>query len=231
MQHLKWFAEQPDSKLSSHGVRQERHAVRYLHLGADVELASTTHFIRHISNDQLNRHLEALQGPLYDELRRCIDTVLGKMFDQDEWTEVNVYGCMQEVVFPAMCRVFLGQLDMDPRVLTAFQRYITVLGLSTIFVGELPRLLKGLVARLVRVPLAYYRNKTLRILTPLVETQLSQRVTQDEDDGSNFIQHCARLSEKSIVGGVGDVAAPEVIAEWIMMLASLHMSSFVKCSG
>ncbi|KUJ14784.1 cytochrome P450 [Mollisia scopiformis] len=208
-QYVKWFAEQSDSKLNSLGVRQERHAVRYLHLGADVELASTTQFIRLISNDCLNQHLEALMGPLQDEMRRCIDAAFMNASSQNEWSTINVYSCIQDIVFPAMCRVFFGQSDMDPRLLKALQRYITVLGLSTIFVGELPHMLKGLLARLVRMPLAYYRNQTLRILIPLVESQLSRR---DGSDESSFIRQCARLSEKNAVGGRGNAVAPQGFA-------------------
>jgi hypothetical protein len=229
VQHIRWFSEQPDSKLSSHGVRQERHAVRYLHMGNQVELESTTRFIRYASNDRLNRHLESLQGLLHDEIRRGVDSVFGSQNqDQDDgWSEINLYGSMQDVVFPAMCRVFLGKdlgesNEERQRVLSVFQRYLMAMGISTIFIGELPRMLKGLVARVVRIPLAYYRSQTLRILIPLVESQLPSTAEQhqDEESGSDFIKHCVRLSKKSTVSGSSGEATPNLIAEWIMMLAS-----------
>ena len=217
VKHLKWFSEQPDSKLSSHGVRQERHAVKYLHMG--IELTTTMHFIERISGDRLTRNLHLTQQPMYDELRRCVDTVFGK--DQDEWKEINVYDSLQDIVMPTMSRVFLGlPLCRDPRVVNGLSRYILALGLGTIFVGELPRMLKAVVARLVRLPLAYYRRKTLDILTPVVERQMARAAESgdDEEQESGFIQACAKVSEKSVVGGVGNACEPEVIAEWIMSL-------------
>lgn len=75
----------------------------------------------------------------------------------------------------------------------------------------------GVIARVIKLPLWYYRNKTLAVLTPAVEKQLALG-KNSEADGSNFIWHAAKLSEKSIVGGIGATSKPEVIAEWIMSL-------------
>ncbi|KAH8886633.1 cytochrome P450 [Thozetella sp. PMI_491] len=61
------------------------------------------------------------------------------------------------------------------------------------------------------MPLAYYRQKTLNILTPIVHSQLSQHLTKEgdeADDKSNFIRHCAKLSEKNDVGGIGNQVSP-----------------------
>lgn len=260
-QHVKWFSEQPDSKLSSYGVRQERHAVKYLHMG--IELSTTMHFIerskrpyinfqfqnahsRHpeitcadlslpispVSGDQLTRNLHLLQGPVHDELKLCIDQVFGT--NQDEWKVINVYNSFEDIVMPAMTRAFLGlPLSRDPQLLKAFRRYIMALGLGTIFVGELPRWLKSVVARLVKLPLWYYRNKTLSILTPVVDRQLAKgrrelknrRDGDEDEDDLTFIRACASISEKNVVGGVGNVAGPEVIAEWIMSLVSKNRIS------
>ena len=227
---LKWFSEQPDSKLSSYGVRLERHAVRYLHMG--IELSTTMHFIERISGDRLARNLEKAHHPMHDELRRCIDAVFGT--NDQEWTERNVYNSLQDVVVPTMSRVFLGlPLSREPRVLKAFHRYILALGLGTIFVGELPRVLKAVVARVVKLPLWYYRNRTLSILTPVVERQLMPRADHDggEDKELDFIRACAKISEKSTVGGIGNVCKPEVIAEWIMSLvqwSGLQTSDYAR---
>ena len=219
---LKWFAEQPDSKLSSHGVRNERHAVKYLHMG--IELGTTMHFLERISGDRLARNLDALQPALHDELRTCIDRVFG--LDTEEWREINVYSSLNDVVMPAISRAFLGlPLSRDPRVLNAFHRYIMALGLGTIFVGELPRFLKAVVARVVKLPLWYYRNKTLSILTPVVEAQLRRKTANPGEEGLEFVRACAKISEKNAVGGMGNAASAEVIAEWIMSLVSQQCDS------
>ncbi|KAK3943339.1 P450 monooxygenase [Diplogelasinospora grovesii] len=223
-EHVKWFSEQPDSKLSSHDVRQERHAVRYLQKGVNLE--PTMHFMERICGDRLSKNLHTLQEPLHDELRRCIDTVFGTA---DEWKGVCVYSAMEVIVMPAMSRVFLGlPLSRDPRILTAFRRYILAMGLAVNFVGELPKALKGVVARVVGIPLSYYRWQTLRVLTPVVAGQLKYRLEKtQEGDGADFIRHCAKISEKNMVGGKGVVSDPRIIAEWIMSLGFAGSTSTI----
>ena len=213
---LKWFSDQPDSKLSSYGVRQERHAVKYLNMG--IELSTTTRFMERVIGDRLVRRLETVQEPMTDEFRRCIDSVFGT--NDKEWTELNVYDSMQNIIVPTIIRVFLGlPLSREPRVLKAFHRYILALGLGTIFVGELPRVLKAVVARAVKLPLWYYRSKMLCILMPVVGRQSAQRVEGKFDDKElSFIQACAEVSKKSTVDGIGNVCRPEVIAEWILSM-------------
>ncbi|KUI64054.1 Fumitremorgin C monooxygenase [Cytospora mali] len=228
-EHVSWFASQPDSRLSSYGVRQERHAVKYLHMG--IEQTTTMHFIERISGDALARNLHLLQPSMYAELQRCIDRVFG--LQEGEWTEVKVYSAFEGIIFPAMTRALLGlELSCDEHFLCVFRRYIMALGLGTIFVGELPKLLKGMVARVVRLPLLYYRNKTLGILTPVVQRELTRLGEMPVDKTNpnkeyNFIWQCARVSEKNTVGGMGTRASAAVIAEWIMSLGFAGSSSTV----
>ena len=219
---LKWFSDQPDTRLSSHLVGQERFAYKYLQI--DVKHAETVHFVDRIIKDQLARHLEAAQGPLHDELRRCIDAAFGT--DEDDWKELNIYHAMQAIAMPAICRVILGlPLARDPWLLKVFSRYLTVLHSSMVFLGQLPRSLKGVLARLAGLPLRYYRNQTLNVLAAAVETQL-ERDSQgyaDHSEGSDFVRACARISEKNPVGGIGQKASSTVIAQWIMTLVwSFH---------
>lgn len=220
--------------MSSYGVRQERHAVKYLHMG--IEQATTMHFIERISGDALARNLHLLQPPMYAELQRCIEGVFspsGTNFKEGEWSEIKVYSAFEDIVFPAMTRALLGlELSRDEHFLGVFRRYIMALGLGTIFVGELPKLLKGVVARVVRLPLLYYRNKTLGILTPVIQRELTRidETPVDRNDPSkeyNFIWQCAKVSEKNTVGGVGTRASAAVIAEWIMSLGFAGSSSTV----
>ena len=200
-------------------MRQERHAVKYLHTG--VDLATSVHFIERISGDRLARNLHLVQQPVFDELRSHIDTVFGK--DGDSWKEINVYQSLQVIVMAAINRTFLGlPLCRHPHLVESLNRYILALGLGTIFVGELPRSLKAVAAWFVKLPLAYYRRRTLNILTPAVEHQITQAhgtgKGNTEGQESNFIRSCAKVSEKNTVGGIGRASDPSVIAEWIMHL-------------
>lgn len=234
VEHVSWFASQPDSQLSSYGIRQERHAVKYLHMG--IEQTTTMHFIERISGDSLARNLHLLQPPIYAELQRCIDGIFsssGTCLEDGEWSEVKVYSALEDIVFPAMTRALLGlELSRDKHFLCVFRRYIMALGLGTIFIGELPQLLKSVVARIVRLPLLYYRNKTLGILTPVVQRELTRlgETPVDKNDPKkeyNFIWQCAKVSEKNAVGGMGTRASAAVIAEWIMSLGFAGSSSTV----
>lgn len=194
-----------------------------------IEQSTTMHFIERISGDALARNLHLLQPAMHAELRRCIDDIFGTSAS-NEWTEIKVYDAFESIVFPAITRALLGlELSRDQHFLSVFRRYIMALGLGTIFVGELPKVLKGVVARIVRLPLLYYRNKTLGILAPVVARQL---VELDDEKGPtnreyNFIRQCAKISEKNTVGGIGTRAPPEVIAEWIMSLGFAGSSSTV----
>jgi hypothetical protein len=194
-----------------------------------IEQSTTMHFIERISGDALARNLHLLQPPMHAELRRCIDDIFGASAS-NEWTEIKVYDAFENIVFPAMTRALLGlELSRDAHFLSVFRRYIVALGLGTIFVGELPKLLKGVVARIVRLPLLYYRNKTLGTLTPVVARQLAKLDEEKSPSNReyNFIWQCAKILEKNIVGGIGIRAPPAVIAEWIMSLGFAGSSSTV----
>ena len=169
-----------------------------------------------------------MQQPTYDELRRCIDDVFGTTDEGGGWKEVNIYRSIQDVVMQTMSRVFFGlPLSRDLRLVNAFRRYVLAMGLGTIFVGGLPRVLKSVVARLVRVPLWYYRRETLAVLVPVVERQMARGLEGKGNEvvEAYFIKRCAKISEKIFVGGLEKASSPEIIAEWIM---SLVTNSFLE---
>ncbi|KAL1873165.1 hypothetical protein Daus18300_003984 [Diaporthe australafricana] len=228
-EHVSWFASLPDSQLSSHGVRQERHALKYLHLG--IEQTTTMHFIKHVSGDALARNLHLLQPPMHAELRRLTDGVFGASpAASDGWTEIKVCDAFGDIVFPVITRALLGEeLSRDVHFLSVFRRFFMVFGFGTIFVGQLPKLLKGVVARLVRSSFLYYRKKTLGILTPVVTRQLAKLDEENSrsNEDYNFIWQCAKISEKNSLGGIGARAPPGIIAEWIMAMGFAGSSATV----
>lgn len=218
MDQVSWLASQPDSQLSSQRLRQERHALEYLHIG--TEYSTALHFIRNISGDVLTRNLHLLQPFMHAELRLRIDGTFGASAS-DEWTEIKVYDAFQNIVFQTMTHCILGpELSRDEHFVGVFRRYVMATGMGIVFVGELPRLLKGLIARILRLPLLYYHKKTLAILTPVVARHL-EHLDEEKSPSNrnfNFIWHCAKISEKNAVGGIGTRASPATIAEWIMFL-------------
>ena len=196
----------------------ERHAVRYLHTG--VDFGSTMFFLDRIIGDSLTRKLDMVQGAIYDEVRQGIDVVFGA--DDNDWKIVNVYDSLQEIVLRAMSRVFFGlPLGRDPAFLTSFKRYILAMGVATIVIGQLPRILKSLVVPIFNVPLWFYRAKTLRAIVPVVNRQMSER---DEDklkadgDKYDFITQSARVSAKA--NSLRYKADPKILAEWILLLVT-----------
>lgn len=224
---MSWWASQPDSQLSTHEVREERQALKYLNLG--FEQTTAVHFIKHIGGDALARNLNLFQPPMHAELRRNIDGIFGASAS-DKWTEIKVYDAFENIMFPVITRALLGvELSREERFVSVLRHFLTMLGLGTVFVGQLPKLLKGVVGRVVRFPILYYRTKTLEILTPVVADHLAKL---DEEQGRsneeyNFIRECAKISEKSPIGGIGTRAPPAVIAEFILMIAFAGSSSTI----
>lgn len=153
---------------------------------------------------------------MYEEIRLGFDRVFG--IDDSQWKTVNVYDSMQQIALSTMSRVFFGlNLSRDDNFLALYSRYILAMGVGTIVVGELPRLFKRLLVPAFNLPLRYYRRRTMRMVVPEVEKELSRTVTDGE--GDNFIRQCARVSKKPAAGGSWEDAP--LLAESIMMLVSL----------
>ncbi|KAI0413446.1 cytochrome P450 [Xylaria grammica] len=216
VEHIKWLCSQVDRKSSNHAIHQERHAAKYLKKG--IELSTSRHFLGRLIRDRLNRHLHELQPLMHDELRLRIDELYGR--NEEEWKEIDLYRGFEGVVTATITRVLLGlPLSRDPRISSAFQRYTLFLGLGVLYVGQLPRIFKRVVAGVINLPLGYYRNKALAALIPVVEQQVALGMDKENDvDKAQFVWHAAKISEKSIVDGLGTTCKPEVIAEWVMLL-------------
>ncbi|KAL8728149.1 MAG: hypothetical protein Q9166_005599 [cf. Caloplaca sp. 2 TL-2023] len=202
-EHIKWFSNQPDSSLSSAEIRKERHAVRYLHVGVDFN--STVFFLERFIGESLAKKLDMLQKPMYEEIRHNTDKICG--VDETEWKTINVYNSLQEIILPAMSRVFFGlPLSHDPKFLTSFRRYVLAMGVGTIVIGQLPRYFKGLLVPLFNVPLWYYREKTMKELVPMIERQLVEiRDTKTEvvEEKYDLVSQSARVATK--LSGIRDV--------------------------
>ncbi|KAI1382458.1 cytochrome P450 [Hypoxylon crocopeplum] len=217
-EHVRWFGEQSDSTMSSKTIREERHASKYLHMG--VEFSSTLYFMDRVIRDSLTRNLDDIQEPLCDEISRGFDEVFG--IDSAEWKTLNVYQSMQEIILRAMCRVFFGeQISRNQEFLTTYSRYILAMGVGTMIIGILPKFMKRLLVPMFNVPLWYYRRRTLRILLPVVEQQVSQSLI--DNNNYDFISQCARTSAKST--STKTAAEPKLLAEWMMLLGFAAFNS------
>lgn len=168
-----------------------------------------------------------IQGPMYDEIRRSTDEVFG--IDDTEWRTLNVYNSLQEIILPAMSRVFFGlPLGRTPTFLTSFRRYVLAMGIGTIVIGQLPRVFKGLVVPIFNVPLRYYRGKTLKALVPVVEQQLSERSDDQAkagEDKYDLIKQSTRVSAK--MSSFRNAADPKMLAEWIMLTVGVFTISVI----
>ncbi|XXH04100.1 hypothetical protein Hte_010511 [Hypoxylon texense] len=217
-EHIKWFAEQSDTIMSSKTIREERHASKYLHMG--VEFSSTLYFMERVIRDSLTRNLGDIQEPLCDEICRGFDQVFGT--DSTEWKTLNVYQSMQEIILRAMCRVFFGeQISRNQEFLTIYSRYILAMGIGTMIIGILPGFLKRLLVPFFNVPLWYYRRRTLKILLPVVEQQVLR--SQSDKKSYDFISQCARTSAKST--STRTTAEPKLLSEWMMLLGFAAFNS------
>ncbi|KAL8826944.1 MAG: hypothetical protein Q9170_007211, partial [Blastenia crenularia] len=224
-EHIKWFSTQSDSTLSSVEIRKERHAVRYLHIG--VEYDTTTFFLERFIGESLTKNLDKLQTPLVEEIQQNVERIFGS--DDHEWKTLNVYSSMQDIILPAMSRIFFGlPLSHDPIFLASFKSYVLAMGVGTIVIGQLPRFFKGLLVPLFNVPLRYYRSKTMKDLVPMVERQLIEsraNKTSPDDQSYDLISQSARVSMK--LSSTRDVSDPSMLAEWILLLGFAALSSTI----
>ena len=216
-EHIKWFSNQPDSTLSSAEIRKERHAVRYLDIG--VEFETSVFFLERFIGESLTKNLDKLQGPMLEEIMRNTVEIFGT--DEAGWKTLNVYSSMQDIILPAMSRVFFGlPLGRDPKFLVSFQRYVLAMGVGTLVIGQLPRAFKGMLVPIFNLPLRYYRSKTMKTLVPMVERQLqaqkpSSRLESREEE-YDLISQSARVSAK--LGSIRNIADSGMLAEWILLL-------------
>ncbi|KAI9155716.1 Cytochrome P466 monooxygenase [Paramyrothecium foliicola] len=209
--------------MASRTIREERHAVGYLHVG--VEFDSTLFFLERIIRDSLTRNLDAIQAPMCEEIRCGFDQVFDtKNVADGEWKTINVYDSFQKLLLPVMTRVFFGlSLSRDSSFLKRFENYNLAMGVGTIVIGQLPSLFKSLFVPIFNLPLRYYRQITLNKLVPEVERQLSGGNAGSQ--GESFISQCARVSAKSAT--LSSAQDPRVLAEWLMLAGFAAMSSTV----
>ncbi|KAL8737236.1 MAG: hypothetical protein Q9181_001890 [Wetmoreana brouardii] len=224
-EHMTWFFNQPDSALSSAEIRKERHAVRYLHIG--VEFDSTVFFLERFINETLTKKLGMLQRPMVQEIWQSTDKIFG--VDETAWRTLKVYDSLQEIILPAMSRIFFGlPLGRDPKYLTAFRRYVLAMGIGTLVIGQLPRYFKGLLVPLFNVPLWYYREKSMKALVPMVERQLIESrdaKANAVEEKYDLISQSGRVSAK--LGSIRNVADSKMLAEWILLLGFAALSSTI----
>ncbi|KAI4247128.1 MAG: hypothetical protein L6R42_009709 [Xanthoria sp. 1 TBL-2021] len=225
-EHIKWFSNQSDSTLSSTEIRNERHAVRYLHIG--VEFDTTVFFLERFIGESLTKNLDKLQEPMIEEIRRNTTEIFGT--DDSEWKTLDVYSSMQDIILPAMSRVFFGlPLGRDPKLLLSFRRYVLAMGVGTLVIGQLPRAFKGMLVPIFNLPLRYYRWKTMKTLIPMVERELQAQKPSIKIEGReekyDLISQSARISAK--LGSIRDIADSGMLAEWILLLGFAALSSTI----
>lgn len=213
-EHVKWLLEQPSAIMSSKTIREERHASGYLHMG--VEFESTEFFLERIMRDRLTKHLGLVQEPMYDEIRHALDADLGA-YAREDGKPVKVFPALQKVILRAICRVFFGpELTQDDHFMLMYHRYILAMGVGTMVIGQLPKLLKSVVVPAFNLPLYYYRTRTLKMLVPVVERRLN--LSDGEMDPSDFISQCAKVSHR--ISPTKTPADPAQLAECMMLLVS-----------
>lgn len=224
-EHVKWFATQTDGLLSSAEIRMERHAIRYLHAG--VPFGPSSQFIEKVLRESLTRNLPAIQGPVYEEVERSISRVFGAT-ETDEWRTLNLYEAVQDMTFPAMSRVFFGlQLSRNENLLRSFKLYCAAMGLGTVVVGQLPRVLKRVVVPIFNLPLWYFRRKTLSYLTPAIERVHTGSESGPESkchDTYDFFQQCVQTSAK--LSGAHNNVDSATLAEYVMVVVRNPSFSF-----
>lgn len=218
-EQIKWLTEQPDSVLSRWAVRGERNALRYLPI--DVDQPSTIAFIDKVIGHCLTRKLDNIQPDVCNGIRESVDANLG--IDNDSWHQVNLQATLSKIVDRTVTGAFFGSpLCHDELYLRDLSRYIMFMGVGTLIIGQLPRLLvRPFFASLINIPLRVYKAKVLKVLVPVIEERMQdlEGKTGEQDEPKDFVTQGIKFILKSKDRTY--INNPHYLAEQLLLLVSL----------
>ena len=228
-EHIKWLTTQPESILSVYKVRDERHAFKYLSNSIDHKL--TVKFLDNIVGRCLRKNLQRTQADMHDEIRDSVDDTMGL---DDEWHEVNLQQAMKTVADRCGSRALFGlPLCRDQKFLHTVDRFIVLMGLGMVVVGQSPWLIRPFIGAMVNLPLRIYKARILRVLVPLVksrmqEYELRKHSGSRKDESNDFVTQAVKVTMERKDRSVFD--DPDILAEQFLLLVSFGFDSRENCT-
>jgi hypothetical protein len=224
-EHIRWFAAQQESDLSTHKVRDIRHPLKHLRIGMDDK--STTLFLTKVVNDTFTRKLDMLHEAMYDEVRSSVGDVLGK--SGTVWQTLNIYDTVQEINSRVVTRIMFGApICRDPHFLRSYRKFMTTIGIGAMVINQLPAPLRAIAGPLFGIPLWYYQRKILKFLVPVVQRRLSDMEKKDngvgDDNDDDVLAQCIRSTLKD--KNLRDVVSPTMLVQQTLGLVFIVFSFF-----
>lgn len=223
-EHIKWLTTQPESILSVYKVRDERHAFKYL--SNSIEHNVTIKFLDNIVGRCLTKSLHRIQADMHDEIRASVDDTMGL---DDEWHEVNLQQTMKTVADRTGSRALFGlPLCRDQTFLRNMDRFIVLMGLGMVVVGQTPWFIRPFIGAMVNLPLRIYKARILRILVPLVKARMQEYELRKhsgslKDESNDFATQAVKVTMERKDRSVFD--DPDILAEQFLLLVSFGCDS------
>jgi hypothetical protein len=169
-EHLKWLIGKPDHVLNQRTVIQELLGFKYLlpDLHNGLYIAFTDVVRRHMTGN-----FGKFQKALYEELHQAIDETLG--FDRS-WHEVCLHRAMETIVQRSVDRVVFGlPLCRDGGYVRSWKRFSDSLTVMGVILGlVVPWFLRPFLGTLFKIPVEFWRRRSLKYLTPIFQERSKQ---------------------------------------------------------
>ena len=230
-EHTKWLAAQPESVLSSHKIRSEGAAVKYL--GRSVEANKTTvKYIHGILGRFLTKNLDHIQADIQDEIRASVDAAIGL---GEEWRPLKLGETVKSITDRTGCRILFGAtLSRDKAFMHSLDRFNLVFGFGGFMYGHTPWLIRPIVGALVSLALRFYKARVMRPLVSLMracmqDTNHQRQEGPQKDEPSDFITQSVKFAMESKDYTFGNDA--EILADQFLYLVSFilgHLSTDTK---
>jgi len=224
-EHIRWLITQPESVLSLEAVRLERNGVRYLPTNLDPK--STLLFIDKVIGKSLNKDLDIILADIQDEVRDSVDLVLG--MDTEVWREVSITQAMSSVVDRTSSRVLFGTaLSRNAMYLRAMRCFITLMGITTLIVGQLPPIiLRPLIGWSLMFPTYLCKRWVVSHVRPVVRDHLdavtSQADKHPRDQQNDFVSQSVQIVRRLRSEVQGNVV--DFLVEQFLFLAFAGMAT------
>ena len=223
-EHIKWLVTLPESVLSVHKVREEKHALRYLNnksVNNSADAKVTVKFIDDIIGRCLTKQLYRIQADMYDEIRASVDEAMGT---SEKWHEVNLGQTMETVAERTGSRALFGMTVCRNReYLHNMSAWNMLMGLGVLTVGQAPRLARPFIATMINLPLRVYKARVMRILVPFIQTRMQDFERGKRGGSPNDASNDFATQAVKVALGRKDHTVfedPNVLAEQFILLVS-----------
>jgi hypothetical protein len=167
-----WMLEMPDRVLSTHDAHDDVLYNHYNFLGAG------SHFPISVMHKHLARNLPGLIPGVQNEVHAVMGDVFG--VDTDEWKELNLWDAWLGLVPRVTNRILVGEPTCrDDKFLGYLVKFADQVVTNSFVLNMFPKILHGIVGRLVCLPNWWYWRKAANIVLPRIRERLDGLMRND----------------------------------------------------